>query len=116
MSDKALLDAANAAWAFLGTLDQDDAAPTNDAIAAVEAQLKAAIEGAASEPWTEQQERLLRAAQDVVNDSGVLRNVEPGGGYSDERWIVSKDSLDALKAVVQEISDDVVKLIEGGGK
>lgn len=61
-----------------------------------------------TEQWTEQQERLLRAAQDVVNDA------ESRGSGLGECILVGLDEFGSLKAVVQEIHDDAVKIIEVG--
>lgn len=62
----------------------------------------------AKERWTEQQERLLRAAQDVVNDAEGPNTTRDKGEF----YVVYSDTLDVLKAIVQEISDGAVKAIE----
>lgn len=77
----------------------------NDAVAEAKKKLEQ-IKG--HERWTDQQERLLRAAQDVVNDGHFWDSGDSG----DNHYSVDPDIFDALKAVVQEISDDAVKAIE----
>jgi hypothetical protein len=62
-----------------------------------------------NQTWTEQQERLLFAAQAIVNDA-----VPYASSYD-----VDKETFETLKAVVKEISDDaeqaiVAALKEGG--
>jgi hypothetical protein len=61
--------------------------------------------------WTEQQERLLFAAQAVVNDAEAH-----GEGPGDVPYMVDRETLDALREVVKQISDDAVKALEEFGR
>lgn len=80
----------------------------NEAVAEAKKKLEQ-IKG--HERWTDQQERLLRAAQDVVNDAGTEPEMGPGTSY-----LVDRDTLDALRAIVQEISDDAIEAIKALGR
>ncbi len=55
--------------------------------------------------WTEQQERLLRAAQAAVNGAG--REYTDSGDY-----MIEASDFEALRDIVQEIHDDAVKAIQ----
>lgn len=60
--------------------------------------------------WTEQQERLLRAAQAVVNGANEYEEARDGERVT----TIDPEALADLKAIVQEINDDAVKLIKVG--
>lgn len=60
------------------------------------------------EPWSAQQERLLAAAQALVNTAAEHAENRDG----EQVIVVFDDDYAELKAVVQEISDDVVALIK----
>lgn len=65
----------------------------------------------AKQTWTEQQERLLRAAQDIVSLSGHEYGPEGGGDY-----MVSPEDFESLRDIVKEISDDAVREIEANAE
>lgn len=68
--------------------------------------------GAAIEPpWPEKAERLLAAAQTVCSESYEDGNEDGNLGLSERVDCVPKEVMDDLKAIVTEISDDVVTLI-----
>lgn len=78
----------------------------NEAVAEAKEKLEQ-IKG--HERWTDQQERLLRAAQDVVNNANEHEEARDGERVT----TVFPEDFAALKAIVQEISDDAVKAIRG---
>lgn len=63
------------------------------------------------EPWPEKAERLLAAAQAVCNESYEDGNEDGDLGLSERVDCVPKEVMDDLKAIVTEISDEVVALI-----
>lgn len=63
------------------------------------------------EPWPEKAERLLAAAQAVCSESYEDGNEDGNLGLSERVDCVPKEVMDDLKAIVTEISDDVVTLI-----
>lgn len=58
--------------------------------------------------WSEQQERLLRAAQEVVNDGNEHSEARDGEIVT----TVDPQAFRDLKAIVQEISDAAWKQIQ----
>lgn len=64
-----------------------------------------------NQAWPELAERVLRAAQDAVNDSAECT----AGGQTCVHagsYIVDKDTMDELKSAVQAVHEDAVKTIE----